>query len=159
MGVLKLPGAQLELLNQLGHSLALYFVLPVGTVTSLINFSSHRKRRILSLAGVGIFLVGIANAHFHHLPAAVASLTSPTLVQSVERVLSAVQDCGGSASPNVIPWHRITNVAGCAMLLSSNYLSQQQQGCAYHDHHDHVGGGGEHGHNHSHDCHHGHDEG
>jgi MerC mercury resistance protein len=156
LGVLNLPEAQLATLNQLGHALALYFVLPVGSLTTIINFTNHRKRSILTLAVVGITLVGLANGHFHHLPTVITSILPPVWTRTIEHVLHLIQDCGGGGGGIVntkIPWHRITNVSGCAMLLTSNYLSQQQ-GCAYHDHdsHDCDGHDGhDHQHNHDHD--------
>ena len=104
----------------------------------------------MALAFAGIMSVGLANAHIHHLPAAIASLLPSIWTQTIERVLHTIQDCGGSST--VIPWHRIINVSGCGMLLTSNYLSQQQ-GCAYHDHSD--GDGHDHHHHHHGDHDHG----
>ena len=152
LGVLQLPDAQLALLNELGHKIALFFVLPVGSMTGIINFSSHQKKWILSLAALGIFLVAITNVHFHHLPTIVSTVLPSRITSTIENVLVAVQDCSGAAGTSNMPWHRITNVAGCASLLTSNYLSQKQ-GCAYHDHDDH--GDTCDGHNHSHDHGHG----
>jgi hypothetical protein len=115
LGVINLGEAQLEVLHHLGHKLALYFVLPVGGLTSAINYSSHRKARITSIAGLGLLMVGLANSHIHHLP---------FVGHSVEHVLHLIQHG---------PMHRVVNIMGCACLLGSNYLSQQQ-GCAHHDH-------------------------
>jgi uncharacterized membrane protein YiaA len=115
LGVINLGEAQLEVLHHLGHKLALYFVLPVGGLTSAINFSSHRKAWITSIAGLGLLMVGLANSHIHHLP---------LVGHSVEHVLHLIQHG---------PMHRVVNIMGCACLLGSNYLSQQQ-GCAHHDH-------------------------
>lgn len=142
LGVLQLPATQLAALNQLGHSLALYFVLPVGTLTTAVNFSSHRIKWIAGLACLGMVLVGSANAHIHHLPLMVASILPTTWTTAVEHGLHLIQNCNGSGvGSGGFPWHRITNVSGCALLLASNYLSQKQ-GCAHHhgDHdHDHHG--------------------
>ena len=114
LGVLQLPAAQLQMLHQLGHSLALYFVLPVGSLTTLVNYASHKKSWISSLAIAGLCLVGLANSHLHLHNAP----------QWVSTMLHMIQHG---------PWHRVTNISGCALLLGSNYLSQQQ-GCAFHDH-------------------------
>ncbi|KAL3912786.1 MAG: hypothetical protein SGARI_000978, partial [Bacillariaceae sp.] len=113
LGVLDLQASQLEMLHQLGHSLALYFVLPVGSLTTVINYLSHKKTWIASMAVAGLCLVGLANSHMH-------------VHGSIGNVLHLIQHG---------PWHRVTNISGCAMLLGSNYLSQQQ-GCAFHDHSD-----------------------
>mmetsp|Transcript_18864 Transcript_18864/g.33253 ORF Transcript_18864/g.33253 Transcript_18864/m.33253 type:complete len:279 (-) Transcript_18864:74-910(-) len=119
LGVFNLGASQLEALHQLGHSLALYFVLPVGSLTTVINYISHRKTSIAAMATVGLFLVGLANSHIH--------IFHGTMIG---QALHMIQHCG--------PWHRVVNISGCALLLGSNYLSQQQ-GCAHHDHHSHDG--------------------
>ena len=131
-------------------------------MTTVINYLSHKKKWISSLAIVGLTMVGFANSHIdvHHWPAT-ASLslfgggTTVSLnLDWIGSVLHAIQGCGTS------PWHRIVNVSGCAFLLSSNYLSQQQDGCAHgahggasegdncgHNHdpnHDHSGGSCDH---------------
>lgn len=107
LGVLNLDAAQIEWIHQLGHSLALCFVLPVGCMTTVVNYLSHKRAWIASLASLGLALVGLANSsHFHHVPG---------LGQHVE-FLYAIQH--GSL-------HRIVNVMGCGLLLGSNYLSQQ----------------------------------
>ena len=146
---MNLGANQLQAIDQLGHSLALYFVLPVGGMTTVINYLSHKKKWISSFAIVGLTMVGFANSHIdvHHWPAT-ASLslfgggTTVSLnLAWIGSVLHAIQGCGTS------PWHRIVNVSGCAFLLSSNYLSQQQDGCA---HGDHGGAEGDCGHNHDH---------
>jgi len=142
LGVLNLGSSQLQAIDNLGHSLALYFVLPVGGLTTTINYISHKKKWISSLAIIGLTMVGLANSHIHihHWPTLFGGTISLNWIGSV---LHAIQGCGTS------PWHRIVNVSGCAFLLGSNYLSQQQDGCAHSDH------GGDCGHNHDHSHDHG----
>jgi len=142
LGVLNLGSSQLQAIDQLGHSLALFFVLPVGGLTTTINYISHKKKWISSLAIIGLTMVGLANSHIHihHWPTLFGGTISLNWIGSV---LHAIQGCGTS------PWHRIVNVSGCAFLLWSNYLSQQQDGCAHGDH------GGDCGHNHDHSHDHG----
>lgn len=112
LGFLNLGATQLEFFHHLGHQLALFFVLPVGSLTTVVNYVSHKKAWISSLALVGLFMIGMANSHFHDLP---------LLGHAVW--LHAIQHG---------PMHRVVNISGCAFLLGSNYLSQQE-GCA-HDH-------------------------
>eukprot|EP00536_Pseudo-nitzschia_multiseries_P007860 jgi/Psemu1/324952/estExt_fgenesh1_pg.C_1900004 len=120
LGVVNLSTAGLQVIDKLGHSLALFFVLPVGSLTTAVNYWGHRKKWIASMALFGIALVGIANSHWH-LPH-----TWPALVTNA---IHNMQSCG--CHPSI--WHRLANVGGCAMLLGSNYLSQkQQEGCAAH---------------------------
>jgi hypothetical protein len=95
--------SHLEALHQLGHSLAVWFVLPVGTSTTLVNYYlSHRNPWLVGLASVGLGLVALANLH---LPSSIVGLSLSWLHQGV--------------------WHRGINLLGCAMLLGSNYISQR----------------------------------
>jgi hypothetical protein len=130
LGFLNLGAAELEFFHYLGHQLALFFVLPVGGLTTVVNYLSHKKAWISSLAMVGLFMVGMANSHIHDLP----------LLGHVH-LLHAIQHG---------PMHRVVNIMGCAFLLGSNYLSQQE-GCA----HDHSTSSSESSpsHSHSHDHH------
>jgi hypothetical protein len=140
LGVMNLGASQLEAIDKLGHSLALYFVLPVGSLTTVINYLSHKKKYISALAFLGLVMVGLANSHthVHHWPA-----LGPVSLDWIGSALHKIQGCGTS------PWHRIVNVSGCAFLLGSNYWSQQQDGCAAHG----IAGGGD-CHNHGAGCNH-----
>lgn len=142
LGVLNLGAGQLEAIDKLGHSLALFFVLPVGSLTTVINYLSHKKKRISVLAVLGLTMVGLANSHIHiHNWPTVESFS----LSWMGTVLHNIQGCGSS------PWHRIINVSGCAFLLGSNYWSQKQDGCAAHGIAGDCGHDHEHSHNHSHD--------
>jgi hypothetical protein len=126
LGIFDLGPEKLAFLHQLGHSIALFFVLPVGSLTSILNFMSHKKARITSLAVVGLTMIGLANSHIHHLHLPGFLLFGGT----VEAILHTIQH--GAL-------HGTVNIMGCSLLLGSNYLSKQQ-GCAHHDH-DHGDGG------------------
>jgi uncharacterized membrane protein YiaA len=127
LGVLNLGAAQLEFFHHLGHQLALFFVLPVGGLTSIVNYVSHKKAWITSLAAVGLCMVGLANSHIDHVP-----------FLGHLHVLHKIQH--GAL-------HRVVNIMGCALLLGSNYLSQKQPGCAHgHAAHGPDCGGGDHKH-------------
>lgn len=142
LGVLNLGAGQLQAIDKLGHSLALCFVLPVGSFTTIVNYLSHRKKHISVMAVFGLVLVGLANSHFHvhQWPSLVLGSSTSLSLDWVGEVLHKIQGCGTS------PWHRIANVGGCSLLLGSNYWSQKQDGCAAH----HIAGG---------DCGAGHDHG
>ena len=130
LGILNLGASQLEFFHHLGHQLALYFVLPVGGLTTVVNYTGHKKKWITSLAMVGLAMVGVANSHWHHWP--IVGGHVPGWIHLIQHGV----------------WHRLVNISGCFFLLSSNYISQQQPGCA-HGHacgHDH-----EHSHSHDHD--------
>jgi hypothetical protein len=117
LGIFTVGSSQLEFFHELGHSLALYFVLPVGSVTMVTNYLSHRKTWIATLAMMGLLLVGLANYSSHHPPPLLLGSTS---LSWLGHVLHTIQHDG--------PWHRVVNISGCALLLGSNYLSQQR-GC------------------------------
>jgi MerC mercury resistance protein len=131
LGIMNLGPARMDFLHHLGHKLALYFVLPVGGSTGLLNYLSHKKKWIASLTAVGLVLVGFANSHIRYLP----------FFGHVE-LLHVIQHG---------PMHRVVNIVGCGFLLGSNYLSQKQ-GCAF----DHESSSHNHDHSHSHDHSHGH---
>ncbi len=77
------------------HSLALFFVLPLGTTTTLLNYvTGHRNKVVACIGIVGLVLIGIANGD--------------VLEQLHHGIL-----------------HRIVNLVGCGLLLGSNYLGQQ----------------------------------
>jgi len=128
-------------LHDVGHAVALWFVLPVGTLATASGyFFSHRRAWIGALGVVGLVLIAAANGggtacghallshhhhhHHHHHAAAtiggVAGILQSVLPSAaygfVGRVLHLVQH--GTA-------HRIANLAGCALLTGSNYLSKK----------------------------------
>mmetsp|Transcript_52754 Transcript_52754/g.157929 ORF Transcript_52754/g.157929 Transcript_52754/m.157929 type:complete len:291 (-) Transcript_52754:723-1595(-) len=103
--------AQSAWLHELGHRVALFFVLPVGGMAASLNYFSHRRRKVSFLALLGLCLIYAANAP-HGAPA--VSLLPHRLAHALR--------CGS--------WvHRTTNLLGCALLLGSNYASHRL-GCA-----------------------------
>jgi hypothetical protein len=107
----------LKRLHQLGHSLALWFVLPVGSSSIFLNYHyAHHEPTIAALGVLGLTCVAMANA-----PHAVLHYSSSTVLYPV---LYSVHH--GIT-------HRVVNVLGCACLLGSNYWSQQT-GKHFYDH-------------------------
>ena len=114
-------------LHHLGHTLALYFVLPVGTFTTTVAYANHRSA-VKCLPGIlGLVLVYLANAggasvHLH--TATVGEMTGGLnpLVQMVPHdVLHAISDGDG--------WiHRAVNILGCALMLGGNWWSKRTAG-------------------------------
>mmetsp|Transcript_4597 Transcript_4597/g.6784 ORF Transcript_4597/g.6784 Transcript_4597/m.6784 type:complete len:300 (+) Transcript_4597:3-902(+) len=98
--------AHLAWIHELGHKMAMFFVLPVGGLAATMNYVSHKKLRISIPAAIGLLLVYLANAGSDSL-----------LVSQLPHAISHAFHCGAT--------HRITNIAGCALLLGSNYLSRQ----------------------------------
>ena len=135
LGIVNIGAERLELLHELGHSIAMFFVLPVGGLTSILNYISHKRKWITSLGAIGLTMIALANSHFFsHLP----------VVGELEIIHQIHHN-------HVL--HRFVNILGCAFLLGSNYLSQKQ-GCAHHDHnHSHDGASCSHDHSHGHHDH------
>lgn len=133
-GIVAGSPAQMEWLHQLGHSLALWFVLPVGGLATSLNYLlQHRKLWIAATGWTGLALVLAANfggggcgaAAAHH-GGAVVTAAPAFLIHWLHLVNHGVL-------------HRVTNLAGCFLLLGSNYLSHKLGGCAHgssckHDH-------------------------
>ena len=54
---------QTKWLHDLGHSIALYFVLPVGGLAATMNYLTHKRAQLPALAAVGLILIYAANGH------------------------------------------------------------------------------------------------
>jgi hypothetical protein len=108
--------AQSQWLHELGHKVALYFVMPVGGLASTMNYLNHRQLKLSSLSFLGLSLIYAANAG-HHAP----------LISLLPRHLAHQLHCGS------VFLHRTTNTLGCALLLSSNYFSYRTT-CTHADH-------------------------
>jgi len=101
-------------LHKLEQPLALFFVLPVGSLTTYMNFRSHRKASISSLAIVGMLMIFLANG----------SEMGP-LLSLLPHDIDHALHCGGIA-------HRVCNTSGSSLLLLSNFVSHKaMNGCAY----------------------------
>ena len=96
-------------LHELGHQVALYFVLPVGGLATTTNFINHKKKSLLALSLVGLSCVYMANAH------------GGPILSMLPHKLAHDLHCGTIL-------HRTTNILGCACLLSSNYLGKRVEG-------------------------------
>jgi hypothetical protein len=102
-------------LHELGHSVALFFVLPVGTMATTVNYLNHEKKSLLALALVGLTCIYVANGH------------GGPLLSLIPSKLAHDLHCGTAL-------HRMTNIAGCACLLTSNILGKKAAGgCAVKD--------------------------
>jgi len=146
LGVVAGSPAQMDYLHELGHKVALFFVMPVGGTATVMNyFYSHKQKRIAAMGALGLLMVLVANLGTSCGAAACAHGHSHEVVASV----SFLGRLMNFAQTGIT--HRITNISGCALLLGSNYLSRQVGcGCG-HDHgsdhsHDHAS-------DHSHDHH------
>lgn len=100
-------------LHELGHSIALFFVLPVGFFAATMNFLAHRKPLISSLAVLGLLLIYISNGQ------------GGMIFSLIPNNISHALNCGDMA-------HKVCNITGCMLLMGSNYISHKtMKGCAY----------------------------
>jgi len=117
-GTVAASPAQMEWMHEAGHTVALYFVLPVGGLATTTNYcTSHRNLWILALGWMGMLLILGANAgcHFAH-----DWFPKGGLWHILHDLLHMIHH-------GII--HRITNLGGCSMLLASNYLSHRFGSC------------------------------
>lgn len=119
LGLAAFTPAQMEWLHNFGHQVAMYFVIPVGGTAALLNYSSHKKWKLSAPAALGLALIYLANGH------------GGPILSRLPHDLAHSLHCGAAL-------HRATNVAGCALLLGSNYKSHQAThahgDCCHHDH-------------------------
>lgn len=103
LGLVTWSPTALHRLHLLGHRVALWFVIPVGTLATWLNYSQHRQLPIALLGSIGLIMVFSANC------------------DATYDIMHALHEG---------PAHNVCNLMGCAMLLSSNYLSRSwQSGC------------------------------
>jgi MerC mercury resistance protein len=106
-------------LHELGHRVALYFVLPVGFTATTTNYAlNHRKKWITAIGWVGLAAIFLANAgcSFGH------GWNGP-IGRGLHHLSHAIHH--GVA-------HRVANLTGCSLLIISNTLARRQGGCAMH---------------------------
>jgi putative flippase GtrA len=113
MGIL-VSASQLEWLHQAGHAVALGFVLPVGGMATVTNYLyNHRTKWIAAIGCLGLLLVGSANAGCSLVPHGVGGTVGHFVHEMLHTLHHGIQ-------------HRVANLAGCALLLLSNYLSRKK---------------------------------
>lgn len=114
---------QAKWLHEIGHSIALWFVMPVGGLAATMNYITHKRAKLSAMAALGLTLIYAANGN------------GGPILSRLPHHLAHNLHCG--------TWlHRATNLLGCACLLGSNYLSHKLGGCS----HNHIGGNCSHDH-------------
>jgi MerC mercury resistance protein len=113
-GIVAASPAQMHYLHELGHQVALWFVMPVGTLATTLNYSNHGKFWISSLGWIGLVAILLANGGCHLFP----HFHGP--------IGHALHELTHLLHHGIM--HRVTNLAGCFLLLFSNYLSRRQKG-------------------------------
>ena len=106
-----------------------YHTIPytVGGLAATMNYLSSKSTFFASIALLGLSLIYAANGH------------GGPILSLIPHDIAHALHCG-----TVL--HRVTNIIGCACLLSSNYFAHRIS-CD----HDHHGGGCNHEYDHSHD--------
>lgn len=95
-------------LHELGHKMAINFVLPIGIMAGLSNYATHRDNYLLLLSIFGLCCVYLANGEEDGFP---HNQLPHEFVHQVH--------CGTYL-------HRVVNLTGCFCMLTSNYLAKQK---------------------------------
>ena len=128
-------------LPSISHIIALYFVIPLGLVTSIVNYIvGHKQVRFTLLSFLGLVLIYIANTNII-ISSSTIDITwvqhswdvISNTVASHEHVHDACGAIVGAATgmlSHTCPSgeglvHRLTNTLGCAFLLGSNYYGRK----------------------------------
>lgn len=137
-------------LPTISHGIALYFVIPVGILTTLVNyFFGHKEIKFSLTSLVGVSLIYVSNssvgvgipsvdAWLHSVGIASAAGVGGHGHQHVHDMCGAVVGAATGMMTHTCPEglaHRLTNTLGCALLLSSNYygkkyMEETSNGCA-----------------------------
>jgi hypothetical protein len=136
-------------LPALSHGIALFFVVPVGLLTTVINYIfGHREVKFSMAALFGVALIYAANGSAGFgIPSIDAWLHSVGIIAGGglhDHARHVHNACGAmvGAVTNMMSHtcseglaHRMTNTVGCALLLGSNYASrkymeEKNSGCA-----------------------------
>ena len=132
----------------ISHGIALWFVLPVGILTTAVNYVfGHRRLRFALVSMLGLSLIYLANSSVGTgIPNVDALLSSWGIsaaahhhrVGGIERhvhdacgaVVGAATGMLAHTCPEGLA-HRLTNTLGCALLLGSNHHGRKHmEGCA-----------------------------
>jgi len=124
-------------LPAISHGIALYFVIPVGSCTTIVNyFFGHKEIRFSLLSMVGVALIYAANGSGVGIQSIDTWLNSMGIVASahtghgahVHDMCGAVVGAATGMMAHTCPEglaHRMTNTLGCAFLLGGNYASKK----------------------------------
>ncbi|KAL3802494.1 hypothetical protein HJC23_012513 [Cyclotella cryptica] len=133
-------------LPSLAHVMALFFVIPVGLLTALVNyFFGHRQIKYTAVALFGLCLIYTTNSHVGLGMDSLFASPPPPPVHAAAHVHDAcgavvgaatgmlTHTCGGGIGEGWV--HRLMNTVGCGFLLGSNYygkkyMEKRSRGCA-----------------------------
>lgn len=134
-----------DFLPTLGHGVALFFVIPVGLLTTMVNYLfGHKQLRFSAAALIGLILIYAANSSSGIGIASIDSFLTSSGIASHSHGGHIHDACGAivGATTGMLThscgegWaHRLTNTVGCAFLLGSNhygkkFMERQSKGCA-----------------------------
>mmetsp|Transcript_24334 Transcript_24334/g.50964 ORF Transcript_24334/g.50964 Transcript_24334/m.50964 type:complete len:506 (-) Transcript_24334:78-1595(-) len=132
-------------LPAVSHGIAIYFVIPVGLLTTIVNyFFGHKEVRFSSLSLLGVAMIYAANSCSGVGIPVVDVWLRTWGIAAAHGVQDAAHGgaghihnaCGalvGAATTGMMTHaicpeglaHRLTNTLGCALLLGSNYYSKR----------------------------------
>lgn len=134
-----------DFLPALGHGVAVFFVIPVGLLTTVVNYLfGHKQMRFSVAALVGVILIYAANSSSGIGITSIDSFLTSSGIASHSHGGHIHDACGAivGATTGMLThscgegWaHRLTNTVGCAFLLGSNhfgkkFMERQSKGCA-----------------------------
>ena len=100
-------------LDEVGHAVALRVVLPIGALATTTNYClAHRRVWIFSIGWVGMISIAAANGGCQGIVRMLGNSSAGNIFESFLRIVHH-----GLA-------HRAANLTGCALLMTSNYLSK-----------------------------------
>jgi hypothetical protein len=118
--VVPLLGLSSASVHAVGHAIALYFVLPVGILTTALNYRvGHRNTTIAALGVLGLLCILVSNGgcSLGHVVEHWNGYEWQTLGYWLHQVGHGLL-------------HRLVNVMGCVCLMGSNYLSRKAGSCS-----------------------------
>ena len=136
----------LSLLNSqlpsISHNIALYFVIPVGLITSIVNYIvGHKQVRFTLLSFLGLVLIYFANSNSissiditwlqqHSWGNIVSNMAAAASHEHIHDACGAIVGAATGMLSHTCPSgeglvHRLTNTLGCVFLLGSNYYGRK----------------------------------
>ncbi|GMH81611.1 hypothetical protein TL16_g08988 [Triparma laevis f. inornata] len=94
-----------SLLHSVSHAISLFFVLPVGSLSSSLNYLQSKSKPPFFTSLLGLLLILTANVDWHNLIG--------------HNSITHALHCG--------TWvHRIINLLGCAFLIGGNRVAHKK---------------------------------
>ncbi|GMH83461.1 hypothetical protein TrST_g444 [Triparma strigata] len=105
LSAFKIPMLSESLLHSMSHAISLFFVLPVGSLSSSLNYLQSKAKAPFLVSLLGLLLIGSANFDWCHF--------------GIHNAVAHALHCG--------TWvHRSVNLLGCAFLIGGNRVAHKK---------------------------------